>query len=152
VSDNEPTRRAFCGAMVAGSLATLLQSCGSGGGGTTGPSNVSALPVLNAASNGSTATLAVEGTALATEGGAALVQSSLGLFLVARTGADTFSAVDSTCTHERCTVTGISGQTYVCPCHGSQYSLTGQVRSGPAPRSLPTHNASFANGVLTLSR
>ena len=154
MSDQETSRREFCGitcrALVAGGAAALLQACG-GGGGVSGPSDVSPLPVVNGTVAGTTVTVAVDGTGLAASGGAALVQSTGGIFLVSRSG-DTFIALSSTCTHQQCTVSGISGQRYVCPCHGSTYSFSGQVQSGPAPRSLATHATSFADGVLTIAR
>jgi Rieske Fe-S protein len=149
--ESQASRREFCSVMVAGSLAAILQACGSGGG-VSGPSNVSPLPVVNATASGNIVSVPIEGTVLATAGGAALVQSSLGFFLVARTATDTFVAVDAICTHERCTITGVSGQSYVCPCHGSQYSFSGQRQSGPAPRSLSTHQTTFENGVLMIAR
>jgi Rieske Fe-S protein len=47
-----------------------------------------------------------------------------------------FAAVTAVCTHEVCTINGISGSIYVCPCHGSQFSATGGVVQGPAARPL----------------
>jgi cytochrome b6-f complex iron-sulfur subunit len=79
------------------------------------------------------------------------VQSALGLFLVARTGQNTFSALSAICTHQTCTITGFEGQTYVCPCHGSQFSTGGQVISGPAPTSLRQFATQFDGNVLTIA-
>jgi cytochrome b6-f complex iron-sulfur subunit len=64
---------------------------------------------------------------------------------------DTFAAVTAVCTHEACTVTGISGQTYVCPCHGSQFSATGVVLKGPAASPLRPFTTRFAANVLTIT-
>lgn len=47
-----------------------------------------------------------------------------------------FYAVSSTCTHLGCTVSENKGK-FVCPCHGSEYDLTGRVLQGPAASSLP---------------
>jgi cytochrome b6-f complex iron-sulfur subunit len=88
---------------------------------------------------------------IATVGGAALVQTSVGSVLVARTSQDAFVALTATCTHEGCTVTGYENQVYTCPCHGSQYSTSGQVLRGPAPRALSQFATSFANGTLTIT-
>jgi Rieske Fe-S protein len=82
---------------------------------------------------------------------AALVESIAGVFLVARTSATTFTAIDATCTHEGCTVSGVNGSVYVCPCHGSRYNRNGQVVNGPAKASLRQYSTSFANDVLTIS-
>jgi Rieske Fe-S protein len=91
------------------------------------------------------------GSALANVDGAALVESIAGVFLVARTSTSTFTAIDAVCTHEGCTVNGVSGATYVCPCHGSRYNRNGQVVEGPARASLRQYATTFANDVLTIA-
>jgi thiosulfate dehydrogenase [quinone] large subunit len=152
------TRREFCTqacravglAAVGGALTTALQGCGGIASGTA----VSAptLPVLaaNAASGG--VTLAVDASSpLATVGGAALVQSSRGSFLVSRTGQEAFTAVTAVCTHQSCTVTSFADQSYVCPCHGSRYDTSGRVVNGPATRALQQFSTQFAGGTLTIA-
>ena len=37
---------------------------------------------------------------------------------------------------------------FICPCHGSIYSITGKVLGGPAPRPLDTLPTKLENGVL----
>src|SRR5579884_1341342 len=102
------SRRAFCmQACQAASclaLAALADACGGGG---SGPSNVSTLPSVPGASSGSTTVVQI-GTSspLAAVGSAALVSSPQGMFLVAHTGDQTFTALTSTCTHQTCTVDG----------------------------------------------
>jgi cytochrome b6-f complex iron-sulfur subunit len=88
---------------------------------------------------------------LATVGGAALVQSASGSFLVSRTAQDTFVALTAICTHEGCTVTGFQSSRYVCPCHGSQYTTSGAVVQGPATSSLRQFATRFTNNVLTIT-
>lgn len=83
-------------------------------------------------------------------GGAALVESTAGLFLIARTGEGTFHAVDAVCTHEGCTISGVDGATYVCPCHGSRYNRGGQVLAGPARSNLRQYATTFADGVVSI--
>ena len=60
-------------------------------------------------------------------------------------------ALDATCSHESCTVTGADGNVYVCPCHGSRYSRTGQVLEGPAKAALRQFATTFADGVVTIA-
>jgi Rieske Fe-S protein len=84
-------------------------------------------------------------------GGAALLQTPSGVFLVSRTATDQFSAASAVCTHEGCTVTGFASNTYVCPCHGSRFTTQGGVVSGPASRPLQRFTTSFANNVLTIA-
>jgi Rieske Fe-S protein len=91
------------------------------------------------------------GSPLATVGGAALVNSIAGSFLVARTSATAVTAVEAICTHEGCTITGADGAIYVCPCHGSRYNRNGQVVFGPATASLRQYAAAFADPVVTIS-
>jgi Rieske Fe-S protein len=158
-----PTRREFFSrscrvasvAALGAAVAAVLESCG---GGTTGPSAglggaIQALPLVQGGeSNGAITVTIGAGSPLAAVGGAALVQSSGGsLVLVARTSQNGFTALTSQCTHQACTVADISGQTYVCPCHGSQFSFTGQVLGGPAPLPLRQFNTQFANDVLTIT-
>jgi len=92
----------------------------------------------------------VVGSALDEVGGAVLVESVAGLFLIARTTPTTYIAVDAVCTHEGCTVDGTDGVIYVCPCHGSRYDRNGQVLAGPATASLRRYAVTRADGVVTI--
>lgn len=127
----------------------MLPGCG---GSPTSPSSAPALPTINASVANGVASLTIDAASpLATVGGAALVQTSSGGFLVSRTGQNTFTALTATCTHEGCTVTGFESPTYVCPCHGSQFTTSGAVVQGPATRALRSFTTQFANNVLTIS-
>jgi Rieske Fe-S protein len=84
-------------------------------------------------------------------GGAALVESIAGVFLLARTGDASFAALDAICTHQSCTITGQDGSTFVCPCHGSRYDRSGRVVGGPAPAALRQYSATFADGVVSIA-
>ncbi|MCI0406928.1 MAG: Rieske (2Fe-2S) protein [candidate division Zixibacteria bacterium] len=44
-------------------------------------------------------------------------------------------AISTTCTHAGCEVRKTKSK-FECPCHGSQYDLTGKVMRGPAPANL----------------
>jgi nitrite reductase/ring-hydroxylating ferredoxin subunit len=152
------SRREFCThachAAAAVAIGSVLQGCGGGGGGSpSGPSIPSSTPlaVVNGTVAGGAITLNVDGSPLSSVGGSALVRSSAGDVLTYRTAQDAFSAVTAMCTHEACTITGINGQTYVCPCHGSQFSITGSVVSGPATRSLRTYSTSLAGTTLSIA-
>jgi cytochrome b6-f complex iron-sulfur subunit len=148
------SRREFCartlqGAALAG-LGIVLAACG-GGGGVSGPSNLSSLPVVNASASGGTITLNIDATSvLAPVGSAALVRAGANSVLVAHTAQDAFVALGATCTHEACTITGVAGSNFVCPCHGSQFSTSGQALSGPARGALPQYPTQFTNGQLVI--
>jgi cytochrome b6-f complex iron-sulfur subunit len=111
----------------------------------------SMLPVLNGQFAGSRVQVNIAGSALANVGGAALVQSTAGVFLVAQTSLNAFSALEAVCTHEGCTVNSADGDVYVCPCHGSRYNRSGQVVTGPARASLRRYTSTVADGVLTIT-
>jgi cytochrome b6-f complex iron-sulfur subunit len=146
-------RREFCKhlASAAGTtgLATLLQSC-SGSGASSIPGT--GLPTLNGSvsTTGVAVTIAAN-SPLASTGGMALVTSTAGNFLVTRTGATTFTALTAQCTHDACVVSSFTGQTFVCPCHGSEFDTSGRVVLGPASVPLRQFPTQFANDVLTIS-
>ena len=152
------SRRSFCAAAchvsAGAALATLFTACGSKDGSSSSPSGPSSTPtnlaVLSGQFTGSTVKVAAAGSPLTDVGGAALVNSVAGPFLVSRTSSSVFMAVEAVCTHEGCTVTEADGATFVCPCHGSRYSRTGQVILGPATASLRQHSTSFADGVVSI--
>ena len=151
------SRRRFCaGACQVASgatLATLFTGCG--GGSPTSPSggggNVATLGTVSGRFTTGRVDVTVAGTALASDGGAALVESVAGVYLLARTSANSFTAVEAVCTHEGCTVSNADGDQYVCPCHGSRYSRSGQVLRGPAVASLRRYTTSFTDGVVTIA-
>jgi Rieske Fe-S protein len=150
------SRRRFCAeacqAASCATLATLFSACGEGSSSPTSPGGgmASALPVLAGRFAASRVQVTVAGSALAGAGGAALVESTAGVFLLSRTNETTFSAVEAVCTHEGCTVSGADGATYVCPCHGSRYNRNGQVVAGPARANLRQYATTFTDGVVTI--
>jgi cytochrome b6-f complex iron-sulfur subunit len=50
---------------------------------------------------------------------------------------DTYVASLMYCTHRGCEL-NVGGGIYSCPCHGSEFSLTGEVLEGPADKNLTT--------------
>jgi len=111
----------------------------------------SPLGVSTGVFTGTSVRVTAAGSALADVGGAVLVQSIAGVFLLSRTSATAFSAIEAVCTHEGCTITGADGDIYVCPCHGSRYSRNGQVVNGPATASLRKYATTFADGVVAIT-
>ena len=153
------SRRSFCAgactAATAAALSAVFSACGGGSSSSSSPSGPSSTPTDLAALAGVFANSMVQvntaNTPLATAGGAALVNSIAGPFLLARTSANGFTAVEAVCTHEGCTITGDDGGVYVCPCHGSRYNRNGQVILGPATASLRQHATTFDNGVVSIA-
>ncbi len=109
------------------------------------------LGVMAGRFTGSGVQVTAAGSPLADVGGAVVVESTAGVFLLARMSASAFSAVDAVCSHESCTITGADGATYVCPCHGSRYNRSGQVLAGPARASLRQFATTFTDGVVTIA-
>jgi Rieske Fe-S protein len=149
-------RRDFCLRAVqltaVAGVADMLQACG--GGGPTSPSltNTPQLTTISGSVANGVVTVPISASSpLASVGSAALVQTSVGMFLVARTADSAFSVLTATCTHQECTITGFQNATYVCPCHGSTYNTSGVVLGGPAPRSLRQYPSQFASDTLTWS-
>ena len=148
------SRRRFCAEACqmasCATLATLFSACDDSS--PTSPSGMgSKLGVLSGRFTGAAVQVTAAGSPLADVGGAALVESTAGVFLISRTSTSAFSAIDAVCTHEGCTITGFAGDTYVCPCHGSRYSLNGQVTGGPARASLRRYATTFTDGVVTIA-
>ncbi|HEX3703059.1 MAG TPA: Rieske (2Fe-2S) protein [Vicinamibacterales bacterium] len=146
-----PSRRTFCARAVTLAICggAMLDACG---GSPTSPSNAPALPIVSGTRVSGAITVAIDTSSpLFATGGAALVQTSIGDFLVSRPTQSSFIALTATCTHQACTITGFANQDFVCPCHGSTYDTSGRVLSGPAPAPLQMYPAQFASGILTIS-
>lgn len=47
-----------------------------------------------------------------------------------------FKAFSAVCTHSGCLINQVADGTLNCPCHGSKFSLDGEVVNGPASRPL----------------
>jgi cytochrome b6-f complex iron-sulfur subunit len=66
-------------------------------------------------------------------------------------GNDGFYAMSSICTHLGCmTRFDAAARGFACPCHGSRFTLEGQVKEGPAPRPLPRVELSLDRGALVV--
>jgi cytochrome b6-f complex iron-sulfur subunit len=86
-------------------------------------------------------------SALNTAGGSIIVQG----IIVAYRGNDLFLALDSTCTHQGCTIGySLASNNFPCPCHGSVYSSTGSIVNGPATVALKSYQATKSGNILTI--
>jgi cytochrome b6-f complex iron-sulfur subunit len=60
-----------------------------------------------------------------------------------------FLALSSTCSHLECSVPwSEKDRTFPCPCHGSVFDMTGDVKSPPAPRALDLFAVTIEGGVV----
>jgi cytochrome b6-f complex iron-sulfur subunit len=67
-----------------------------------------------------------------------------------------FAALSSTCTHEGCTVARFNSSTNLVECnapcgHGSRYTTSGSVNTGPATVSLAKKTVSVSGSSLTVT-
>ncbi|RPI18653.1 MAG: ubiquinol-cytochrome c reductase iron-sulfur subunit [Ignavibacteriae bacterium] len=62
--------------------------------------------------------------------------------ILIRTSETQFTAVNLICTHKGCTVE-LSGGKFICPCHGSEYTISGQVTEGPAKKDLKVYETTY---------
>ena len=71
-------------------------------------------------------------------------------FLLVHTAND-FLALSHDCTHGQCQVDFFPERgILICPCHGSQFSVTGTVLAGPAPRPLDRYTVTRHNGQIVV--
>ncbi|RPE08402.1 Rieske (2Fe-2S) protein [Chitinophaga lutea] len=64
-----------------------------------------------------------------------------------------FSAVTSTCTHQGCTLSGVSGGKIECASacgHGSKFNFDGTVSNGPATSALTKYTVEISGTTLTV--
>jgi cytochrome b6-f complex iron-sulfur subunit len=140
-----------CQALSLASIAGVAVGCGGDSPSSPSSSQVPELTSLNGTVSGNTTSVAVDSGPLATVGNAAIVRSSAATYLVSRTGTSSFVAVTATCTHQGCTVVGFTNQHYVCPCHGSRFSMTGSVVNGPATTPLRQFATQLSGTTLAIS-
>jgi cytochrome b6-f complex iron-sulfur subunit len=61
-----------------------------------------------------------------------------------KTTDDFYSAMLMTCTHRGCEL-NFGGGIYSCPCHGSEFSIEGEVLEGPAEKKLKSFKTKTDN-------
>ena len=155
----DPSRRSFCthGCLSAAAVAlgAFSAACGGGGSDSTSPggSGSTGSPLGSATGNvtGRVVSVPIDGSPLATVGGAAVVRTSLGNYLVARTAQESFTALTAVCTHEGNQVTNFTGSQFACTFHGSMFNTTGTVARGPATRPLTSYPTTFAGNTVTFT-
>lgn len=133
-------------------LSSILESCSNNSNPVSASS--SGLQTIQATANNNNITLNIDSSSpLSAVGSAALIQFSNGNLLVDRTAQDTFNALSAICTHQGCLITNYDSgnKQFVCPCHGSKFSSTGQVVQGPAPRDLGKYQTQFNGTQLNIT-
>jgi len=91
-------------------------------------------------------------TALASPGGAMLIDSNGETIMVIRTSQADVVAVSAICTHAGCSMNfNKQTQQLDCPCHGSVFGEDGSVIHGPASRPLAVYTASLDTSTNTIT-
>lgn len=68
-----------------------------------------------------------------------------------KTGDDSVVAFNPACTHLACPYHWDGGaDQFICPCHGSTFSIDGKVLSGPAPRPLDRYLTKIEDGRILI--
>jgi cytochrome b6-f complex iron-sulfur subunit len=134
-------------------LSSIIESCGNNSNPVSNSSS-SALQTIKASPKNNVITITLDSSSpLSTVGGAALIQFSNGNLLIDRSNQNTFNALSAICTHQGCLINyyDSGNKQFVCPCHGSKYSLTGQVVQGPAGSPLSQFQTQFKGNQLNIS-
>lgn len=87
-----------------------------------------------------------------TVGGFIRVTIATDTLIIVRTGETTFEVTSAKCTHKGCNVL-YNGTVLRCPCHGSQFTLEGEVLVGPASTPLRAYEATYnaTTSILTIT-
>jgi Rieske Fe-S protein len=147
------SRRDLVTGLGLAAAAALLGACTDGDGGDE-PGPDAGDPTGGVTMCGAALCVAIsapENAPLQSVGGSRVITTATEKLLVVRTSATELAVLTAICTHAGCTV-GYSGDRISCPCHGSQFSLSGAVTRGPAARSLARYSSTFdaATQVLTI--
>lgn len=140
-------RRTLTGAAGLGVALPLLAACGSdesasdAGSGSGSDAGSSDSDTGGSGSAIATSDIPVGGGEIIADAGVVVTQPTEG----------EFKAFSATCTHTGCQVGSVSDGKIICPCHGSQFSITdGSVLQGPASSPLAEQTVTVAGGEITL--
>ena len=154
------TRRDFfiksAGAIVvvssSGLLSSIVTSCSDN---PTDPANGTPLSTIQGTVVNNEITIDIASFPIANKNTRALVKynNGNGSILVEHNSDDTYKALSGICTHQNCIVSEFDGSksVFVCPCHGSQFDLNGNVKQGPATAKLSTYSTRIENNSLIIT-
>ena len=154
------TRRDFfiksAGAIVvvssSGLLSLIVTSCSDN---PTNPANGTSLSTIQGTVVNNEITIDIASSPIANKNTRALVKynNGNGSILVEHNSDDTFKALSGICTHQNCIVSEFDGSknVFVCPCHGSQFDLNGNVKQGPATSKLGSYSTRVENDSLIIT-
>lgn len=129
----EVTRRQVVAVSALGVAGVALTACGGGDQGSSTTPTQQSSPAGSPAAAGqsivATADVPVEGGVIVDAGQTKVV--------VTQPTAGDFVGLSAVCPHQNCLVNEVTDQKIICPCHGSEFSITdGAVIQGPATTGL----------------
>ena len=132
-------RRTFLAQSAILAAAAALAACGAGGSVTA--------PTLS----GSTSIKVSDDPALASVGGVALINVSGSPLAIVHTDASTYLALSRICPHQG-SIVNFTGNGFLCPNHGAQFTETGTWIGGQRTSSLRSYPTAFdsTTGTLTI--
>lgn len=143
-----PSRRDFlrsaCAPAVLAALGITLSSCTEN---VVGPESDSGITIEG---NQIILDLTKDGTQPLTREGGFLLISQADTMAINVDGT-TIRAFTSICTHQQCTINRFDDGVFTCPCHGSQYNMSGEVVQGPAPRPLEEFSVSRSGSIVAIT-
>jgi Rieske Fe-S protein len=154
------TRREFfvksAGAIVvvssSGLISSIVTSCSDN---PTDPVNSTPLNTIQGTVTNNEIVIALASSPIENKNTRALVKynNGNGAILVEHNSDDTFRALSGICTHQSCVVSDYDGSNsvFVCPCHGSQFDLNGNVKKGPASTKLSSYNTRLESNSLIIT-
>ena len=140
------------GAAVGGLSLPLLAACG--GGGSADPSSSGSSGSSGSASSGSGSGSKSSGATVKVSdvpaGGGTILKDQQ--VVVTQPTKGDFKAFSAICTHQGCLVGQVTDKKIICPCHGSEYSITdGSVIRGPAPSPLAAKKVSVKGSEISVA-
>ena len=132
---------------------SVIAGCAGDPGGTTGPDATNDPSITMCGANLCIDLKAASNAALTMISGTMTVRAPHDKIIVVCTAQNTYAALSDICTHAGCSVGYNKGsKLLVCPCHGSEFTLSGTIARGPAQRELATYQTMFdaSTSVLTI--
>ncbi|KGI67345.1 Rieske (2Fe-2S) protein [Mycolicibacterium rufum] len=145
ITDIQVSRKTVLAGAGVGVAAAALAACSSGSDSSSSESS-------SESSGSSSESSAAAGEALATTGDVPVGSGVIvGKTVVTQPTAGEYKAFSAVCTHQGCLVNKVADGTIDCPCHGSKFSLDGQVVNGPAKKPLEPVNVTVQGESIVAS-
>jgi len=135
-----------------GLIGSIVTSCSSN---PTDPVNTTPLSTIQGTVVNNEIAIVLASSPIVNKNTRALVEynGGNGAILAEHNSDDTYKALSGICTHQSCLVSAYDGSNsvFVCPCHGSQFDLNGNVKKGPASTKLRTYSTRVENNSLIIT-